>query len=193
MKNGQHFADNILNWFPWMKCFALWIKFHPYLLWSSFYNKSSQVLAISWLQTGNKPLPESVIFQFHYCDVMMGVIVSQITSLMIVYSIVHSSADQRKHQSTASLAFVPGIHQWLVNSQHKRPVMRKMFPFDDDDDDDNGDSRWPTANADGLRRRRCHFNIKDSKYWNGQISKKPLFKLMTLVWKHMLHGHQNLP
>ena len=40
-------------------------------------------------------------------------------------------ADQRKHQSSASLAFVPGIHRWPVNSPHKEPVTRKMFPFPD--------------------------------------------------------------
>ena len=40
----------------------------------------------------------------------MGVIASQIISLTIVYSIVYSDADQRKHQSSASLAFVRGIH-----------------------------------------------------------------------------------
>ena len=56
---------------------------------------------------------------------------SLITSLTIVYSIVNSDADQRKHQSTASLAFVRGIHRWPVNSPHKWPVTRKMFPFDD--------------------------------------------------------------
>ena len=39
--------------------------------------------------------------------------------------------DQRKHQSSASLAFVWGIHRWPVNSPHKWPVTRKMFPFDD--------------------------------------------------------------
>ena len=60
-----------------------------------------------------------------------GVLVSQITSLMIVYSTVYSGADQRKHQSFASLAFVRGIHRWPVNSPHKGPVKRKMFPFDD--------------------------------------------------------------
>ena len=56
---------------------------------------------------------------------------SQITSLTIVYSIVYSDADQRKHQSSASLAFVWGIHRGPVNSPHKWPVTRKMFPFDD--------------------------------------------------------------
>ena len=37
----------------------------------------------------------------------------------------------KKHQSSASLYFVRGIHRWPVNSPHKRPVTRKMFPFDD--------------------------------------------------------------
>ena len=61
----------------------------------------------------------------------MGSIVSQITSLAIVYSIVYSDADQRKHQTSASLAFVRGIHRGPVNSPHKWPVTRKIFPFDD--------------------------------------------------------------
>ena len=51
--------------------------------------------------------------------------------LTIVYSTVCSGADQRKHQSYVSLAFVWGIHRWPVNSPHKWPVTRKMFPFDD--------------------------------------------------------------
>ena len=61
----------------------------------------------------------------------MGAIASQITSLTIVYSTVYSDADQRQHQSSASLAFVRGIHRGPVNSPHKWPVTRKMFPFDD--------------------------------------------------------------
>ena len=56
---------------------------------------------------------------------------SQITSLMIVYSAVYSGIDQRKHQSSASLAFARGIHRSSVNSPHKGPVTRKMFPSDD--------------------------------------------------------------
>ena len=56
---------------------------------------------------------------------------SQITSLTIVYSTVYSGTDQRKHQSSASLVFVRGIHRWPVNSPHKGPVTRKMFPFYD--------------------------------------------------------------
>ena len=61
----------------------------------------------------------------------MGTIASQITSLIIVYSTVYSGADQRKHQSSVSLAFAWGIHRKPVNSPHKWPVTRKMFPFDD--------------------------------------------------------------
>ena len=57
--------------------------------------------------------------------------VSQITSLTNVDSTVYSGADQRKHQSSASLAFVRGIHRRPMNSPHIRPVTRKMFPFDD--------------------------------------------------------------
>ena len=56
---------------------------------------------------------------------------SQITSLTIVYSSVYPGADQRKHQSSTSLAIVRGIHWWPVNSPQKGPVMQKMFSFDD--------------------------------------------------------------
>ena len=60
----------------------------------------------------------------------MSTMASQITSLTIVYSTVYSGTDERKHQSSMSLAFVRGIHRWPVNSPHKGPVTRKMFPFD---------------------------------------------------------------
>ena len=61
----------------------------------------------------------------------MGAMASQITSLTIVYSVVYSGADQGKHQSCASLAFVRGIHRRSVNSLHKRPVTWKMLPSGD--------------------------------------------------------------
>ena len=67
----------------------------------------------------------------HYNDAIMSTMASQITSLTIVYWNVYSGADQRKHQSSASLAFVRGIHRGPVNSPHKGPVTRKMFLFDD--------------------------------------------------------------
>ena len=58
-----------------------------------------------------------IIFS-HYSEVIMGTLVSQITSLTTVCSTVCLGVDKRKHQSSASLAFVRG------------PVMRKMFSFD---------------------------------------------------------------
>ena len=60
---------------------------------------------------------------WHYIDVIMTRMASQITSQAVVYSIVYSGADQRKHHSAASPK--------PVNSPHKGPVTRKMFPFDD--------------------------------------------------------------
>ena len=70
------------------------------------------------------------VHNLHYNDVITGAMVSQITNLTIVYSTVYSDADQRKYQSSASLAFVREIHRWPVNSPHKWPVTRKMFPLD---------------------------------------------------------------
>ena len=67
------------------------------------------------------------VVEIYYGDVIMGAIASQITSLTIVYSTVYSDADQRKHQSSASMAFVWEIHR----GPHKLPLTRKMFPFDD--------------------------------------------------------------
>ena len=67
----------------------------------------------------------------HYHDIIMSTMVSQITGISIVCSTVGSGADQRKHQSAVSLAFVCGIQWWPVSSPHKRPVTWKMFPFYD--------------------------------------------------------------
>ena len=71
---------------------------------------------------------------FRYCmahcsDVIMSSMAPQITGVSIVCSTVCS--DQRKHQSSALLDFVRGIHRSRVNSLHKGPVTRKIFPFDD--------------------------------------------------------------
>ena len=61
----------------------------------------------------------------------MGEMASQITILTIINTTVYSGANQRKHQGSALLAFVRGIHRGPVNSPHKWPVTRKLFPFDD--------------------------------------------------------------
>ena len=55
----------------------------------------------------------------------------QITILTIVYITVYSRTDKKNPQSSASLAFVWGIYRWPVNSPHKWPITRKMFPFYD--------------------------------------------------------------
>ena len=61
----------------------------------------------------------------------MSAMASQITGISMVCWTVCSGTDQRKHQRSASLPYVRGIQQWPMNSPHKWPVTRKMFPFDD--------------------------------------------------------------
>ena len=74
---------------------------------------------------------QSSLLNSHYIDVIMGGMASQITSLTIAYSTVYSGADQSKHQSSASLAFLWGIYRGPVNSPHKWPVTWKIFSFVD--------------------------------------------------------------
>ena len=77
----------------------------------------------------------------YYSNVIMSVMASQITSLTIVYSIVYSGADHRKHQSSALL--------WSpVNSPHKGPVTRKMFPLDNVIMYMQLNSLWPSKYGD---------------------------------------------
>ena len=60
-----------------------------------------------------------MMFDDSITDVIMITIASQITSLTVVYSTVYSDADQRKHQSSVSLAFVWGIHRdrWIPRTK----------------------------------------------------------------------------
>ena len=80
---------------------------------------------------------------------------SQITSLTIVSSTIDSDADQRKHQSSASLAFVRGIHRGAMNSSHKWPVTRNFFSIwwrhHDNDCRGHGDAKNPRINIHGIR------------------------------------------
>ena len=60
----------------------------------------------------------SCLIDYHYCDVIMGAVASQITSLTIVYPTVYSGADKKKkHQSSAWLAFVRGIYRRPVTGE----------------------------------------------------------------------------
>ena len=57
----------------------------------------------------------------------MTTVAFQITSRTIVYSIVYSGADQRKHQSSASLAFVRRIHRGRWIPRTKGQLRGKCF------------------------------------------------------------------
>ena len=94
---------------------------HLTLMWHHC-NNSVEILILG-LAT-SQPIQTS-----HYNNVIIGAMASRLCTQP--YSTVCSDADQRKHQSSASLAFVRGIYQWPVNFLHKGPVIRKTFPLDD--------------------------------------------------------------
>ena len=95
---------------------------------TQYRNYSMQVLVAIWPTKSSFWVANLCAL---YNDFIVSVMASQITGVSIVCSIVGSGADQRKHQSSASLAFVWGIHRWPVNYLHKSPVPRKMFIIDD--------------------------------------------------------------
>ena len=88
------------------------------------YNTKYSHIAITMLLIRN-PRPFCIIYNNvayemeHYIDVIMTTMASQITSLTVVYSTVYSDADQRKHQSSTSLAFVWEIHRdrWIPRTK----------------------------------------------------------------------------
>ena len=130
----------------------------------------------------------------HYNDVIMDTIASQITSLTIVYSTVYSDADQRKHQSSASLALVRGIHRGPVNFPHRWPVTRKMFPFDDVIMLHTRMSWWTThsgawnLSADAALTTKLH--LLPGKFlwlpmiWNHLCWQMTSFKMADEIWWH---------
>ena len=105
---------------------------------------------------------------------------SQITSVSIVCSTVYSGVDQRKRQSSASLAFVRGIHRWPVNSQMAGNAENVCISWRHNDEyspssDISGymfgaDSRlatsqWDTALHWKLESALCSFQMK----WNQSL------------------------
>ena len=100
----------------------------PYL---QIINQSTISTEAALDKPGITEVTQALLEYCHYDYVIMTMLASQITSLTVVYSIVYSCVNQRKHQSSASLAFVWEIHRGPVNFPHKWPVTRKMFPFDD--------------------------------------------------------------
>ena len=109
-------------------------KIHIYIYIYTYINIYISFSLDLWTQcigTVSMEYGRTKYIEWHYSDVIISAMASQITSLTIIYSAVCSGADQRKHQSSVSLVFVRGIHRWPVNSPHKGPVTRKIFPFDD--------------------------------------------------------------
>ena len=66
---------------------------------STVHRKCSRIQYLTWIRK----------LHFHYDDIIMGAIASKITGIAIVYYAFYLGADQRKHQSSASLAFVPPV------------------------------------------------------------------------------------
>ena len=71
------------------------------------------------------------IIDFHYNDVIMSTMASQITSLTVVYSTVLFRHRSKKTSKLCVTGLCEGNSPWPVNSPHKGPVTRKMFPFHD--------------------------------------------------------------
>ena len=104
--------------FQFLGMYNLWFQcFSDYFLHAT--RKGIHIECISYVYFVEDKVFNLIDKHFlHYNDAMA----SHITSVSIVCSTVGSGADQRKHQSSASLAFVWGIHRWPINSQRKRPV-----------------------------------------------------------------------
>ena len=125
----------------------------------------------------------------HHNEVIMSAIASQITSVLIVYSTVCLGADQRKHQSSASLTFLRGIHRWLVNSPHKGLVTRKKCPFDDFImycDVNSWDSFWVAFRCDESWTRCVFYN----NLWPNNVLSTKLTNLLSIIVHCVSHfGH----
>ena len=146
---------NMLTRLSWPQCIT-WTRMSDFtrnFTWNQWWLKNiKEILSLSTASTAStdglvppiaKPSADIIVINFYCCfrtgsvswihhsDVIMSAMASQITGIAITYKTVCSGTYQRKHQSSASLDFVRGIHRWPMNSPHNGPVKRKMFPFDD--------------------------------------------------------------
>ena len=158
----------------WSTCSAQHKKYHNLLHWS-FVRGNHRWLGVSLQGPSKCSMSWRQNDKFHYCDVIMVAMVSQIISLTIVYSIVHSGADQRKDQSSASLAFVRRVHRGPVNSPHKWPVTRKMFPFHDVIMSTN----YPFSTC-----INNHYNLCEDRATADDIYWYPIRKCVTVAWRN---------
>ena len=124
-----------------------------FLLYHTYLWNKQQVMSINlttWSTMQYHVVVDHVVFNVIYCQVRYNTIVDSLelqqscaksSSLQWRHNERHGVSNHQRHdclldclskyQSSASLTFVRGIHRWPVNSPHKRPVTRKMFPFDD--------------------------------------------------------------
>ena len=141
-------------------------------LWSKFKVVQDTVPNIQWCHMR------------HYTDVIMTTIGSQITSLTVVYSTIYSDADQRKHQSSASLAFVWGIHwdRWIPRT--KAQLRGKCFHLM------TSSWHWGISTL-SITGHLCRESI--SQYHRGPVMQKvfPCRDIITLQWRHNEHDTEN--
>ena len=145
-------ANNLIEYIRIDRCFILWpfhiLKRDSTLSWMRtwtterltscvFFECTEGYSDIVWLHAVYSMFPSLHKLICHFLSFFSlqwrnngryGVSNHQLT---IAYWTVYSGADQRKQQRSSSLVFVRGIHRWPVNSPHKWPVTRKIFPFDD--------------------------------------------------------------
>ena len=115
---------------------------------------------------------------YHYNDIIMSIMASQITCVSIVCSTVCWGADQRKHQSSMSLAFVMGIHRLPVDFPYKGTVIRKIVPFDD------VSSCWAI-----IWMLKCQYDIPEEYGWISRMTSTRMcyiiiMKMYTNIWHH---------
>ena len=108
-ENGYHLARNIFHVFPFRRLF------------------SQNIGECCWLPLGREQQATCPVLQWRHNE-REGVLNYQ--RLDYLLDRVCRRKKQTKHQCSASLAFVRGIHRGPANSPHKRPVTRKKFAFD---------------------------------------------------------------
>ena len=102
------------------------------LNWSDINSRNKNITTHAQVATVTPNLQVLVRLHLeHYSDVTISAISFEIIGVSSVCSTVCLGEDQRKHQSSVSLAFVRVVHRWLVDYPQKGPVMRKTFPVDD--------------------------------------------------------------
>ena len=140
--DGEFLAQRPVTWSFDDLISCAWINDRVLQLWGWWFESPSRLswchcngTWTRWRYTNRITVKAACIvilaIAVHYNDVKMSAVAFQITSLTIVYSTLYSGSYQWKHQNSATLAFVRGIHRSPVNSPHKGPVTRKTFPFDD--------------------------------------------------------------